>query len=215
MTENNNDAAACPSAIEFGRQPPVGYDGPAWGARAIYRGRAVDILPNRQGFAGPEGKPREALLSWINRTALPKIRAMVKAQSLDGSTREVISFDSRGYHIEACPQASHGYLYLGAWERAVGAGGGAVTRSERQATVTRSERQAAVARHVADRWNAKHPVGTIVRYWRGLCEGEPSGQGPTRHVATVVGGDAVAWVEGCVGCVALTHVEVVHDEVVR
>lgn len=61
-----------------------------------------------------------------------------------------------------------------------------------------------------EQWNAKHPVGTVCRYWRMVREGEPSGSGPVKHPATVLGGHtAVAWIEGCVGCIALTHVEAV------
>lgn len=58
-------------------------------------------------------------------------------------------------------------------------------------------------------WNAKHPVGTVVRYWRGLLGGEPSGTGPTILKAAVLGLTAVVWIDGCRGCIALTHVEVI------
>lgn len=59
-------------------------------------------------------------------------------------------------------------------------------------------------------WNAANPVGTLVRYWRGAKEGEPTGQGHTKHEATVLGDcAAVVWIEGCSGCIALSHVEVV------
>lgn len=73
---------------------------------------------------------------------------------------------------------------------------------------TRAEQQEAKAQRECDEWNAKHPVGTRVRYWKLLRGGAPTGVGPTKHEATVLGGHtAVAWIEGCVGCVALTHVE--------
>ena len=59
-------------------------------------------------------------------------------------------------------------------------------------------------------FNTAHPVGTRVRYWRGVRKGAPSGEGTTYHPATVLGGHtAVAWIEGCSGCVALSHVEAV------
>ena len=58
-------------------------------------------------------------------------------------------------------------------------------------------------------FNAAHPVGTTVRYWRGVREGEPSGTGKTRSEAQVLSGHtAVIWIEGCSGCIALSHVEV-------
>jgi len=69
---------------------------------------------------------------------------------------------------------------------------------------------AAKAEREVEAWNAKHPTGTRVRYWRGERKGEPSGEGTTYHPATVLGGHtAVAWIEGCSGCVALSHVEAV------
>lgn len=68
------------------------------------------------------------------------------------------------------------------------------------------------AEREAQRWNERHPVGTTVRYWTWLREGEPSGVGETTHRAAVLGGSAVVWIRGCKrGCVALSHVEVVDD----
>ena len=56
--------------------------------------------------------------------------------------------------------------------------------------------------------DAEHPVGTLVRYWRGVREGEPSGVGKVRWPAELLGGHTpVVWIEDCTGCVALTHVE--------
>lgn len=71
----------------------------------------------------------------------------------------------------------------------------------------RSENRAEIAQREADAWNARHPVGTVVRYWRGLREGEPSGEGAVRHPAQEVCGTASVWVTGCSGCVAISHVE--------
>lgn len=63
--------------------------------------------------------------------------------------------------------------------------------------------------HDVDRFNAKWPVGTKVRYWTGLHEG-PGKEGVTRSRAELLSGHtAVVWIEGASGCVALTHVEVV------
>ena len=58
-----------------------------------------------------------------------------------------------------------------------------------------------------DRFNACHPVGTLVRYWKGV-RGERKPSGVTRTVtrAFVLSGHTpVVWVEGETGCVALTH----------
>lgn len=72
--------------------------------------------------------------------------------------------------------------------------------------------QAALQKQIDD-WNAKHPIGTQVKYWRGVKEGEPSGIGPTCHAATILGGHtAVAWITGSSGCISLTHVEGVEED---
>lgn len=66
-----------------------------------------------------------------------------------------------------------------------------------------------LAAEVTD-WNDANAVGTVVRYWRGAKSGEPSGVGETVSRAAVLGGHtAVIWINGCSGCIALSHVEVV------
>lgn len=65
-------------------------------------------------------------------------------------------------------------------------------------------------------FNAAHPIGTLVRYWRGKREGAPAGEGKTYWRATVLdSGHAAAWIEGCSGCVHLSHVQVVEEEANR
>ena len=68
------------------------------------------------------------------------------------------------------------------------------------------------AQREADAWNAAHPVGTIVRFWTGLREGAPTGEGPTRAAAAVLSGHASVWIDGCCGGVNLSHVEVSTDD---
>lgn len=61
-----------------------------------------------------------------------------------------------------------------------------------------------------DAFNETVPVGTLVRYWKMAREGEPSGTSKTSTMASVLSGHtAVVWIEGCSGCVALSHVEVI------
>ena len=61
-------------------------------------------------------------------------------------------------------------------------------------------------------FNAENPVGTVVRYWRGIRDGAPSGEGPTTSPVTVVGGHTAAvWIHGCPGFISLSHVEVVGE----
>ena len=59
---------------------------------------------------------------------------------------------------------------------------------------------------LVDTWNRDCPVGTPVRYWTGVREGEGK-QSKTRSAAKLLGGHmAVVWIEGVSGCVALSHV---------
>lgn len=67
----------------------------------------------------------------------------------------------------------------------------------------------AKAAREAAAFNEHVPVGARVRYWRGLREGAPSGEGAVRYPAQEVCGTASVWIEGCSGCVALSHVEAV------
>lgn len=56
-------------------------------------------------------------------------------------------------------------------------------------------------------FNRQHPVGTRVRYWRGIREGAGL-VGFTKSAAGILGDHtAVVWIAGCSGCIALSHVE--------
>lgn len=60
----------------------------------------------------------------------------------------------------------------------------------------------------AHAFNAVHKVGTRVRYWRGARDGDGL-VGKTADKAYVLSGHtAVVHIEGCSGCIALSHVEV-------
>lgn len=61
---------------------------------------------------------------------------------------------------------------------------------------------------LANEFNIKYPQYVMVRYWRGVREGEPSGEGMTRTPAQIVSGQAVVWVRGNSGCISLSHIEV-------
>lgn len=57
-------------------------------------------------------------------------------------------------------------------------------------------------------FNARAPIGTKVRYWAGLREGDGV-EGVTRSAAYLLGGHTpVVFVTGYAACVSLTHVEV-------
>lgn len=55
------------------------------------------------------------------------------------------------------------------------------------------------------------PLGTLVYYWRGERAGQPSGIGKTRSEVFILCGGEVVWIEGCSGCIALSHVQVVPE----
>lgn len=59
-------------------------------------------------------------------------------------------------------------------------------------------------------FNARHPVGTPVRYWRGLRAGAGA-VSRTRSAATLMSDHASVWIEGVSGSIALSHVEVLDE----
>lgn len=73
------------------------------------------------------------------------------------------------------------------------------------------KRNARISRTLVDldAWNRANPVGTLVRYWKGIRQGEPSGTGATTCEAYDAYGTSVVFIEGCSGFVALTHVETI------
>lgn len=72
-----------------------------------------------------------------------------------------------------------------------------------QVPLTRQE----IAQLEADAFNAKHPVGTMLHYWSGVREGEPTGTAPISHPATVMCDHASIWMEGVRSCHSISHVE--------
>lgn len=107
--------------LEFGRQPPKKAK-VAWGARAIFkpntRAPMIDILFDRQDAFG-DVLERQALVDWVSTTGLSRIEAEIdeKAGSDVGRSNDVFRFEDARYVIEASPQRSHGYLYIGAWKK--------------------------------------------------------------------------------------------------
>jgi len=123
----------------FGRPGPLDYIGPFWGARAIYtparwdypqtfgghkiRSKPskiscdIDILGDRQTWS--QVNARHPLIEWLNTEGMKALRARLNELCLATSSREVVVVISkdRRFILEASPQGSWGYLYLGAWER--------------------------------------------------------------------------------------------------
>jgi len=60
---------------------------------------------------------------------------------------------------------------------------------------------------IVNRFNQKNPIGTPVRFWTGVKEGEGK-LSKLRAPAEVFGGHTpVAWVDDHGACIALTHIE--------
>ena len=91
-----------------------------WGARAIYKGYAdhcnIDLLSDRQTF---DGTSNDAFGVWLNRRALPWLRAEVKRIGLSADDPQVIVFREFKYELRATTNKSFGYLYIGAIEHLV------------------------------------------------------------------------------------------------
>lgn len=104
-----------------------------WGARAIYINRIIDLLPDRQSWAvasasqrqgagqrfrgplsGRDDEKLDRLKIWINAKGLPFL--WKESKTLYGDEDRTVEFKDGLYHIIASPQASHGYLYIRAWQ---------------------------------------------------------------------------------------------------
>jgi hypothetical protein len=113
----------------FGRRPHEDLETKrAWGARAIYRfawnqivgdyAPEVQTLGDRQSYEGFDADPAadRAFVDWLNARALPEIKKRLVREFVTADGAEVVAWDDGPRHIEASPQGSHGYLYIGAWE---------------------------------------------------------------------------------------------------
>lgn len=56
-------------------------------------------------------------------------------------------------------------------------------------------------------------IGQMVRYWKGIKRGEPSGQGRICYGPQKLNdsGPDVVWIETCSGCISITHIEKVNE----
>ena len=86
-----------------------------WGARAIYRGYpdyVMELLWDRQSAEGVQDQPEFG--KWLDDTGLPWLRKRLKEAGLGSDSRDVLSFAEGNYRIQASPNGSYGYLYIGA-----------------------------------------------------------------------------------------------------
>jgi hypothetical protein len=103
-----------PAEILKKQGKPVRY----WGARAIFHpdtAYPIDLLPDRQGYQSDELDPKP-LLDWLNKFGLPELKKLPTFKNLDTSSREVVEVKQGQFTLQASPQGSYGYLYIGAWQ---------------------------------------------------------------------------------------------------
>ncbi len=87
--------------------------------------QTLDLLPDRRTVARTAEQPdKDKFFKWLNKEALPKLRKWV--ETVDPTGAEVFEYARSGYVLRASPNASYGYLYIGAWP--------AVSESEREKT---------------------------------------------------------------------------------
>ena len=94
--------------MAWGLKAPEGVE-VSWDARAIFRDGVIDLLPDRQSWAGEDRKP---LMGWLNSKGIAGIQNVCDDAYLAPESAETVSFREGGWLIKASPRASHGYLYL-------------------------------------------------------------------------------------------------------
>ncbi len=96
----------------------------AWGARAIYNEKFIELLADRQGFRTAsdwEGKPDDAtskpLLRWLAKKGLPALRKWIKDNYIPMSSDKEFRFHDGEFELAATPNGSYGYMYINAWRK--------------------------------------------------------------------------------------------------
>jgi hypothetical protein len=103
----------------FGRRPPARRVSVAWGARAILKTSGpilIDLPWDRQSWTRSNRGDRDRLAQWINIKGLPWLRDEIKHARFSVTGHSIIKYDDGLIHLEASPQGSGGYLYIGVWE---------------------------------------------------------------------------------------------------
>ena len=104
-----------PTEIVEKRGAPVRY----WGARAIFyprRKHPIEILPDRQQCQCADGLDPKPLLEWLNTVGMKELQKLRDFKLLTGDSSAVVQFSDGEFTVQCSPNASFGYLYLGAWQ---------------------------------------------------------------------------------------------------
>jgi len=101
-----------PKEIVLERGNPVRW----YGARAIFHNvdKTIEIVWDRQSSTHLNGLEINPLIDWFNSTGLPKLRELV--QDLSWDSNKVVEFKDRQFTLQASPNGSYGYLYIGVWQ---------------------------------------------------------------------------------------------------
>jgi hypothetical protein len=105
----------------FGRSVPAelvkekGRPARYWGARAIFRAGQIDLLPDRQSCDCGDLDP-QPLLDWINKVGFPELKKQRAFKTLSSDSDEVVEVRDKQFTLQASPQRSYGYLYIGVWQ---------------------------------------------------------------------------------------------------
>lgn len=87
-----------------------------WSARAIWQntGHKFDILYDRQTCSGDDAERKE-LVEWLNKTGLELLRAGFFQNNFRTKTDDYVLVTDGKFSIIGSPNASYGYVYIGAW----------------------------------------------------------------------------------------------------
>ncbi|WKU07989.1 hypothetical protein [Micromonospora sp. HUAS LYJ1] len=61
-------------------------------------------------------------------------------------------------------------------------------------------------------FNDEFPVGTPVRYWKGIRDGDGRTARTRTQAQLLSGHTAVVWLDGVSGCIALTHIQPISED---
>jgi hypothetical protein len=101
----------------FGIKPPDNYDGPAWGARAIFDEEPDEfslVWDRSQGRGNIEALAN--LLQWFTTRGGKLLRAKMARECYTKRSSHLLEIRAEGFTLVANANGSCGYLYLGCWE---------------------------------------------------------------------------------------------------
>lgn len=130
-TSNTGSGTTLPPMI-FGIRPPEGI-AMWWGARVIFKRHwseerarkrpgvlarwpyLLDYVGDRMQMTGGTFKQRLRFTDKLDKKILPRLQRECARAGLGPEDSTPVTFDLDGYHVEANPRASYGYLYVGVW----------------------------------------------------------------------------------------------------